>query len=75
MTVPPVAAGKKNSNQIENNIFFFLVQDKNDFSDIDEFSGSSNLLSIFLEYCSIIQQFSKSKTSPSIKTFVSTSDI
>jgi hypothetical protein len=27
---------------------------------MDDFSASNNLLSVFLEYCSIIQQFSKS---------------
>ncbi len=40
---------------------FDLVQDQTDFSDMDDFSASNNLLSVFLEYCSIIQQFSKSK--------------
>jgi hypothetical protein len=30
---------------------------------MDDFSASNNLLSVFLEYCSIIQQFSKSQIS------------
>ncbi|CAF4028603.1 unnamed protein product, partial [Rotaria magnacalcarata] len=37
------------------------VQDQTDFSNMDDFSGSNNLLSVFLEYCSIIQQFSKNE--------------
>jgi len=46
-------------------LFFFLIvlaQEPIDFSDIDDYSASNNLLSVFLEYCSIIQQFSKSKS-------------
>ncbi|CAF1114861.1 unnamed protein product [Adineta steineri] len=38
-----------------------VVQDQMDLSDMEDFSGSNNLLSIFLEYCSIIQQFSKNE--------------
>jgi len=38
-----------------------VVQDQTDITDMDDFSTSNNLLSVFLEYCSIIQQFSKSK--------------
>ena len=45
-----------------NNLHLFSAQDQTDLSDMDDFSGSNNLLSVFLEYCSVIQQFSKSKT-------------
>ncbi|CAF1515638.1 unnamed protein product, partial [Rotaria sordida] len=38
-----------------------VAQDQTDFSNIDDFSASNNLLSVFLEYCSIIQQFSKNE--------------
>lgn len=40
--------------------FFILEQDSIDFSNVDDFSAPNNLLSVFLEYCSVIQQFSKS---------------
>ena len=39
-----------------------LATDQSDFSDMDDFSASNNLLSVFLEYCSIIQQYPKSQT-------------
>jgi len=35
--------------------------DQSDFSDLDDFSASNNLLSVFLEYCSIIQQYPKNE--------------
>ena len=45
------------------------TSDPIDNMDMDDFTASNNLLSVFLEYCSIIQQFSKSNTNCPIDRF------
>lgn len=70
MNVPSMITRKNTSISDNAKDLWDLAQEQTDLSDIDDYSASNNLLSVFLEYCSIIQQFSKSNTTISLWPFL-----
>ena len=71
INAPAVLAGLSSLSRSPRpfHIELFSASDPVDSTDMDDFSASNNLLSVFLEYCSIIQQFSKSNE-PSQRSLV-----